>query len=282
MTVFYHSQMLCIVEFKRKSSAKPPYLCSFSKLTKSVLNLEILLKYLLFYRRIVMLRDNGRNMVAAAKLLSTTYKLNVNDLDCAAHVMHNVIMKDFVSKLAAQVKLHPDLSARGITVGNALSKVRKIHGKLAYRLSGITEKTKEFKTLTGLSKMIGENFDEAIEYLRDSSVTLKTENSTRWNSLYAMLDTYLENSVSIRIQIEMEKQSAMQLSIEEEAIIRDLVAILDNFKEVSALLQGDTYETLYLVTLCDQMLKSSLTAGNLRHVHRHNYADAGNRPEPPH
>lgn len=129
-------------------------------------------------------------MIAAARILCTKYWLNANHLDCAAHVLHNVVMKDqkdFIHKLSKQVDEHPQLSARGITVGNSLSKVRKIHGKLCYRLGSVSGKTADFKTLEGISAMLeadGANFDEAIEYLRGSSVLFKTENATRWGSMY--------------------------------------------------------------------------------------------------
>lgn len=103
-------------------------------------------------------------------------------------------------------------------------------------------------------------FNEVINALRSGPEIFQVsrEGSTRWNSLYNMCHSYVSNRKAIRMILEESDAFELQLTRAEEAIVDDLISILSNFKEVSELLQGFSYGTLYLVSLCGHMIRRSL------------------------
>lgn len=126
-------------------------------------------------------------MQSACQILCEEYGIKAKHLDCTAHVIHNVMMRDFLKQFADQVP--NDLVAK--TLGN----LRRIHGKLSYKLGEIAEKSKSFNTLNGLLmiKENSDNFDEVIDALRTSSEIFQASRegtTTRWNSLFNMCTSF--------------------------------------------------------------------------------------------
>lgn len=118
----------------------------------------------------------------------------------------------------------------------------------------------ELKTMKGLKELLTDDadFENAIMLLRSSKETLKIENSTRWTSLYSMLESFKRQQSSMFLALGKLHKFDLILSEKEFSIIDDLLKILSIFKEATTALQSKTKATLHLVIFFHDKIKNSL------------------------
>lgn len=203
---------------------------------------SILLEWSLTEKYIYFIKDGGGNVRVAAELLLERYNIRGELLDCVSHALHNVLNKD------VPVALGPASKNRLTAI---IQNMHKQHGKLVYRLSSIANKTNMISTVAALQELVrpDADFDQVKDWLKDNALTLKLENSTRWNSLLAMFESFLDNRDAVDFElIKMGAEGrALVMSDMDYLYVEDYVKLLTPFKKASVDLQHSTKGTLFLV-----------------------------------
>lgn len=89
-------------------------------------------------------------------------------------------------------------------------------------------------------------------------VTLKSDNSTRWNSVYMMMDSIKRNWPKIN-EILINRGETNRISSIEINIINDILLVLGEFEKACTKMQGATYPTIHYVITYSNHLKSCCT-----------------------
>lgn len=132
-----------------------------------------------------------------------------------------------------------------------------IHRAISFKLAEDKARTSQLKILMGLKLLIHHDYkvDAVIDCLRDTSGIFERSNTTRWNSVYNMLNSYVSNSDSISIVLIEQKKQHLRLTVIEEQMVKDLTVILKIFEGPSKTLQGQGCRTLHMVSFCNLTMR---------------------------
>ena len=112
-----------------------------------------------------------------------------------------------------------------------------------------------------------ENCAELVTYMKRSGLNVKLQKQlvqqvdTRWNSKLAMLKSVAEAYPQLLEEFGTKKETRDRLLKVDLDFLKQLVTILEPFREASEILQADKSPTLHLVVKCANKLRRCLREG---------------------
>ena len=112
-----------------------------------------------------------------------------------------------------------------------------------------------------------QNCAELVTYMKRSGLNVKLEKKlvqqveTRWNSKLAMLESVAEAYPELLEEFSAKKEVRDRLLKVDLELLKELVRLLEPFREASELLQADKAPTLHLVVRCANKLRRGLREG---------------------
>ncbi|KAG5675621.1 hypothetical protein PVAND_005510 [Polypedilum vanderplanki] len=210
--------------------------------------------------------DGAKNMENAAKFLKNC----LGHFKCIAHSLNLVLSVDLEKSPSFKVHWSP-----------VIKKIKKIHGSIVYRLyelKQVYEKDQskeiigyldEWEDVLAEEILTDENIglnDGALSEIFNDMVNrmpefnaFKVENTTRWNSKYSMIKSFLSNTNAINVCLAKVNQTDLILSPDELKKANAVCDLLGLFESSLKIFQSSTEPTANLIILFYNIINKKLS-----------------------
>lgn len=193
--------------------------------------------------------------------------LKVMHTFCAAHGIHNLLMKDSLPRL----NMVPDLLDKIQVIINKLRYRQhelevefhhvndEVNAKILSEINQVGEILDADSTSSYIdidqpidSREITENISPLVTFTTDSNTfhTLKKRILTRWNTILIMLRSYSSNAAAIEILLRRMKHYDLILSVAEIRIVNEMIEFLSALESTTTILSASkSYSTMNLYLL---------------------------------